>query len=287
MGFIAWLIFGGIVVGLLRVAVAPKKPFVSYDSVPVDSTRPSEHVSSRQERASPSTAAQRSVAKPQGGPLETRLRDIFTSQGRVRGNPLFDILYSDAGDNPTERRISIRRITRFGQSVYVEAFCHLRQADRSFRVDRIKQVSDPDTGEVANIEFATIHAGDFPEPQPGGDYSVVMSRARPGLNALIWLARADYDLSDAEMDLLLEFVELRASTRTRGAPLADWNRDVVRRWIENAKPTMAEASGRLLSMSKTGEELKQCQLFAARLVHEANFGDGQVLKRAKRLGLVS
>jgi len=51
-----------------------------------------------------------------------------------------DIYYAKKGEPFSKRKITPRRIyeVRFRESPYVDAYCHLKQADRVFRADRIR-----------------------------------------------------------------------------------------------------------------------------------------------------
>lgn len=51
------------------------------------------------------------------------------------------IQYRNARNEVLDRRISPILLGGYGRYSYVEAFCHLRQANRQFRIDRIQQVS--------------------------------------------------------------------------------------------------------------------------------------------------
>jgi DNA polymerase III epsilon subunit family exonuclease len=58
-------------------------------------------------------------------------------QEALAGNSAIQITYLDAQGNETSRRISPLRVQAGYDAVYLVAFCHLRQAERSFRLDRI------------------------------------------------------------------------------------------------------------------------------------------------------
>ena len=53
---------------------------------------------------------------------------------------MVEITYLDAEGNQTSRRITPLEIQEAGGAVYLVAFCHLRQAERNFRLDRISTV---------------------------------------------------------------------------------------------------------------------------------------------------
>lgn len=55
-----------------------------------------------------------------------------------------EILYQDARGNLTRRRIRPTQILSDSGTVYVVAYCHLRSEERSFRLDRMKILSNGD-----------------------------------------------------------------------------------------------------------------------------------------------
>lgn len=60
-----------------------------------------------------------------------------TIQDALCSNTSLEIIYIDALGVETTRTISPRRVRVENGGVYLVAFCHLRQAERSFRLDRI------------------------------------------------------------------------------------------------------------------------------------------------------
>ncbi len=58
------------------------------------------------------------------------------------------IAYANAKGEASQRRITLHRIEGTGAATHLYAYCHERQQDRSFRVDRIQQLACCETGEV-------------------------------------------------------------------------------------------------------------------------------------------
>jgi predicted DNA-binding transcriptional regulator YafY len=52
------------------------------------------------------------------------------------------ITYVDAKGDETTRMITPLRVQAANQLVYLVAYCHLRQAERSFRLDRIVDIGE-------------------------------------------------------------------------------------------------------------------------------------------------
>jgi len=62
----------------------------------------------------------------------------------IYSNRQIFIRYIDGEGNETERWITPRRVTGLADYVYLQAYCHLRQDERSFRLDRIVDVKMED-----------------------------------------------------------------------------------------------------------------------------------------------
>jgi DNA polymerase-3 subunit epsilon len=64
-------------------------------------------------------------------------------QEALSSNKTLEITYIDGKGRETARRITPLRVQAANDYVYVVAFCHLRQAERSFRLDRIVALTLP------------------------------------------------------------------------------------------------------------------------------------------------
>ena len=62
-------------------------------------------------------------------------------QEALSAKKVLEITYVDGKGRETARRITPLRVQAANDYVYVVAFCHLRQAERSFRLDRIVAIS--------------------------------------------------------------------------------------------------------------------------------------------------
>lgn len=198
----------------------------------------------------------------------------------------FEVDYVDAQGVPTRRRIEVRSLSEYDGRLYIDAWCHLRRDERSFRSDRIRTMINCQTGEIVTDPRQHLRHAVRRHFEPGADYKSVMAKAMPGLRPLIWIARVDHELSEAEMDVLVDFVRARDALGARGAADRAWNPVVARRWIENARPVRDEALGALGKMRAGGPELGLCRSFAVRLVSAGGEEDARARKRAVQLGLI-
>lgn len=78
-------------------------------------------------------------------PLVRRTEEIVLPpeiQEALSGNKAVVITYVDAKGDETTRMITPLRVQAANQLVYLVAYCHLRQAERSFRLDRIVDIGE-------------------------------------------------------------------------------------------------------------------------------------------------
>lgn len=61
---------------------------------------------------------------------------------------LVGLVYVDERGRQTERAVTMWRLYNQNGRRYLQAYCHLRKENRTFRVDRIVEVFDPKTGEI-------------------------------------------------------------------------------------------------------------------------------------------
>ncbi|MDE2563363.1 MAG: hypothetical protein KGL48_14060 [Sphingomonadales bacterium] len=86
------------------------------------------------------------------------------------------IFYGDALRRKTGRVITPLRLAghlspcgSFLDIEYIEAHCHLRDATRTFRLDRIKEAADPETGEVLSTAEFVARMPPYIEPASDPD----------------------------------------------------------------------------------------------------------------------
>lgn len=110
--------------------------------------------------------------------------DEASAAGHRRAEPLaLFITYVDAAGAPSRRRITVRQL--LGKPpVMLLAFCHERGAMRHFRLDRIEEAVDPETGEVHALDAlgALIEGAGFAPVDPD---------LRRAINVLVFLMRCD------------------------------------------------------------------------------------------------
>lgn len=117
--------------------------------------------------------------------------------------------YRDAGGEESNRRVTCRRLNRIADALYLQALCHERGAQRTFRIDRIVEVACGVTGKVhrpSDPYFARYIAQEGDASSVG--FFLGVKRAadlRAGLNVLAFLARADGKVVPEEREVIAEF----------------------------------------------------------------------------------
>lgn len=98
-----------------------------------------------------------SPALPASFTIFNQLNDIpegkkLTKRIAQKAHPIADleIVYKDAFDEISTRKISVIRATRENGDYTLECYCHLRKQPRTFLASRIVQCVDLSTGEVIN-----------------------------------------------------------------------------------------------------------------------------------------
>lgn len=62
------------------------------------------------------------------------------------------LVYASANGTETERTITLRKVSRGPDTTFIHAYCHMRRALRCFRLDRVIECFDMETGEQINAE---------------------------------------------------------------------------------------------------------------------------------------
>jgi uncharacterized tellurite resistance protein B-like protein len=158
----------------------------------------------------------------------------------------FGIEYRDAAGEDSIRTIRCQRAARSPSgTVYLVAWCLLRQAWRTFRLDRIEAVFDYLTGEIEKDTraFLTALVGDY-EAGPARETRSGMLSAehytacREAATALLFLAMADGTVDDAEIVAIRRYVDARVARINPKATIAAAS---LMSWLRNHVPDRKQA----------------------------------------------
>ena len=123
-------------------------------------------------------AAQVDIRMPQEAGRLTGLRDQLTRAVDERRQVRLDY-YVPTRDESTERVVDPLQVVTAGGNTYLEAYCHLAEDQRLFRLDRIStaEVLDTPVDEHADLEPRDLADGIF---QPSGADLLATLRLAPG-----------------------------------------------------------------------------------------------------------
>lgn len=120
------------------------------------------------------------------------------------------LAYQSAKGAISQRQVSCTKIERAAGVDYLRAFCHVRQANRTFRISRVVQIIDLHTGEVIDDPAAFFDRFQIDVATPTslnwGMPPVRRADMLAALNVLAFLARCDGRFHPAEREAIERFV---------------------------------------------------------------------------------
>lgn len=141
------------------------------------------------------------VTSPGTAPEQDTWEGTFfdvVAQRSAKKSVQFD--YSDANGSMTQRVVDVRAYEPQGGSGLVIGRCHLRNATRTFRFDRMHRVIDADTGEIiANLQ-QHLNAEWAASPEPVLDK--LFAEHHDVLKLLLYMAKADGAVRVAELEVI-------------------------------------------------------------------------------------
>lgn len=181
----------------------------------------------------------------------------------------FAVEYESASGDFSRRRIMLRAVSvRDDGAVFLRALCFERNALRSFRLDRVQSIIDadgvvhkdaaaflrdelrlsipaPPAGADATAQAQAPAATALPEPPPVGDDGsegageerpgMAQRRvARDGLRVLCALGRADGLLHPAEVEVVLDYIEV--ACRAANEPCGAEDRAALAPYVRRQRP---------------------------------------------------
>lgn len=141
------------------------------------------------------------LSPTQGLPGNTPLRPI--------AGLLVEIVYTDSKGACAARRITCQKVRSERGRLFLDAVCHERKGFRSFRVDRIGQIIDMETGEIieAAAFVGTFRLDDARADVEGwGLHREERYHLIAGLKLLTFMARCDGEWHPFEGDVISEFI---------------------------------------------------------------------------------
>lgn len=110
------------------------------------------------------------------------------------------IKYVDAKQQQTDRVVNVRAFESAGRAGLIFGHCHLRNATRTFRFDRMRRVVDEDTGEIIADLQKCLNDEWLASPQPVMDK--LYEQHHDVLKMMLFMAKADGAVRAAELDVI-------------------------------------------------------------------------------------
>lgn len=171
------------------------------------------------------------------------------------------LAYCDASGHRSQRVVSCAsvRMSASGET-YLRARCHLRDDWRSFRLDRIAEVTDYRTGEIIS-DVAGFFAAFQPAARRQAPVSAeqqapdatrrLIERARPQARVLVHLARADGVYLPCEQDAIMRRLRDIAA---KSPPIDGYSEPMLGQWLNNLRPTEEMIAADIVDISSDAAE---------------------------------
>lgn len=113
------------------------------------------------------------------------------------------IKYRDGAAQITERSVQVRSVGDYLGNPTLVGHCRLRNQPRTFRLDRILECFNEDTGEV--VSDAYEHLQSIYESSPAGSLDAIWDREFDALRVLYYIAKADGRLMPREREVMASY----------------------------------------------------------------------------------
>lgn len=123
----------------------------------------------------------------------------------IKLNSLAQIIYVDSKGQKSERRITIHSVSKTANNDYIiKSYCHEKNSQRSFRLTRIQQLTDMETGEI--FENPSLYFTEKFQDSPIGMITKVFQKLESEILILTFIARADGYLRAKEREIIKKFI---------------------------------------------------------------------------------
>lgn len=108
--------------------------------------------------------------------------------------------YTDGAGRKTERTVDVRQFGAIGPNALLIGHCHMRDATRTFRSDRIESCIDEETGEV--VSDVCLHLQTKYDQSPDSTKDQLLEGEYDTLRVLLYVGKADGQLRAAEKSVI-------------------------------------------------------------------------------------
>jgi len=140
-------------------------------------------------------------------PEEETVEDFELPQDfdSIKLNSLAQIIYVDSRGQKSERRITMHSVSQTANNDYVvKGYCHEKNAQRTFRLTRIQQLTDMETGEI--FENPSQYFTERFQDSPIGMITNIFQELESEILVLTFVARADGYLRAKEREIIMKFI---------------------------------------------------------------------------------
>ena len=131
--------------------------------------------------------------------------DYIPDENTININGLVFIEYTDAQGYKSKRRITIKSTKPYNNNDFlISAYCHEREANRTFKMSNIDVLVDLETGEVINDIPAFFY--DRYNNSPLGVITKCFQKFEDEILIMTFVARADGVLRKKERDIINNFI---------------------------------------------------------------------------------
>ena len=124
-------------------------------------------------------------------------------------NNAFFIKYKDYNGRISQRRITVIDIAPYGHDdFYLESFCHERKADRTFKLSRVDEIIDLETGEGIEDKMAYCYEKYYKMNE--NPVQQLLEEKESEALVLLFIARADGVLRKKELEVIVEYLTIDA-----------------------------------------------------------------------------
>ena len=120
------------------------------------------------------------------------------------------ITYEDIKNNTTKREITVNQVDRDylsdGREYWVHAYCHFRKQNRDFRLSRIRELIDLDSGEIIDNNKYELFFNNLYEKSPGFTSELLIDKYTNELMILNYIADLDDRFTSKEKELIFNFI---------------------------------------------------------------------------------
>lgn len=159
-----------------------------------------------------------------------------------------EIKYIDSKGQFSKRKIKTKRFSidplSESKDFSILAYCFSRQQNRTFKISRIKEFIDLDSGEI--ISDISKYLNEKYKKSPAGITEDIIEKLRNELTIFVYIARADSKMYKKEREAILKFIDIEF-------PGTSLHEDTIRSFLSETpnQKELKNAINSVLSMDRT------------------------------------